>query len=213
MFWRNRKEDKSDIRDYHNIEKGDHLIRWTTLYLYPVQIHGVCLSATNDRIVLVDFGLAANKHTCDQQIEGLFDRSLQDLLDHEDQALMAAAEKHKNDKVGPERISILTLTEPEEIRQWKKINYGEEVTKENKWWTWKRKEKNTTFIDETASSEDTQEASAVVPKLPKSDPTNIVLARLRYLLTNPRTLPPHHLLFSNSECIAVWVKTGRFSTL
>ncbi len=26
-------------------------------------------------------------------------------------------------------------------------------------------------------------------------------------------LPPYHVFFSNSECIAVWCKTGRWSTL
>jgi len=49
--------------------------------------------------------------------------------------------------------------------------------------------------------------------LPKSDPTYLVLSRVRYLLTNPKELPPHHILFSNSECIAVFCKTGRWSTL
>ena len=28
-----------------------------------------------------------------------------------------------------------------------------------------------------------------------------------------RVLPPYHLFYANSECIAVWCKTGRFSTL
>jgi hypothetical protein len=29
---------------------------------------------------------------------------------------------------------------------------------------------------------------------------------------HPEMLPPHHVIFSNSECIAVWCKTGRWST-
>lgn len=53
------------------------------------------------------------------------------------------------------------------------------------------------------------------PRLPKSDPPAIVLSRVRFLLSEDgeSTLPPHHLLFANSECIAVWCKTGRFSTI
>ena len=68
-------------------------------------------------------------------------------------------------------------------------------------------------------------------RLPKSDPPALVLARLRFLLehaeaesahnntNNEKTttptplLPPHHIFYANSECIAVWVKTGHWSTL
>ncbi len=57
------------------------------------------------------------------------------------------------------------------------------------------------------------------PKLPKSDPRKIVLARTIYILDqqdlpeSEQTLPPYHILYSNSECLAVWCKTGKFSTL
>jgi len=56
-------------------------------------------------------------------------------------------------------------------------------------------------------------------KLPKSDPRKIVLARTKYILAqqdlpeSESTLPPYHVLYSNSECLAVWCKTGTFSTL
>jgi len=57
------------------------------------------------------------------------------------------------------------------------------------------------------------------PKLPKSDPRKIVLARTQYILDqqelpkSEQSLPPYHILYSNSECLAVWCKTGNFSTL
>jgi uncharacterized membrane protein YecN with MAPEG domain len=57
------------------------------------------------------------------------------------------------------------------------------------------------------------------PKLPKSDPRAIVLARVRFILAeqdkpeNESSLPKYHILYSNSECLAVWCKTGKFSTL
>ncbi|KAL7435459.1 hypothetical protein ACHAXH_006532 [Discostella pseudostelligera] len=78
-------------------------------------------------------------------------------------------------------------------------------------------------------------------RLPMADPPMLVLARLRFLLeygeepfpplpnnddeadknsrrrrsktTRSNLLPPHHLLYANSECIAVFCKTGRWSTL
>ena len=57
------------------------------------------------------------------------------------------------------------------------------------------------------------------PKLPKSDPQKIVLARVHFILEQQDVppsnsyLPPYHVLYSNSECLAVWCKTGTFSTL
>lgn len=49
--------------------------------------------------------------------------------------------------------------------------------------------------------------------LPKSDSAKIVLARTHFILENEDLLPPYHVFYSNSECIAVWCKTGRWSTL
>lgn len=50
-------------------------------------------------------------------------------------------------------------------------------------------------------------------ELPKSDSANLVLARTHFVLENEGLLPPYHVFYSNSECIAVWCKTGRWSTL
>lgn len=50
--------------------------------------------------------------------------------------------------------------------------------------------------------------------LPRSDPAILVLARTRFVLEyGEDVLPPYHIINSNSECIAVWCKTGRWSTL
>jgi len=50
--------------------------------------------------------------------------------------------------------------------------------------------------------------------LPRSDPATLVLARTRFILEHgENVLPPYHIINSNSECIAVWCKTGRWSTL
>ncbi len=51
-------------------------------------------------------------------------------------------------------------------------------------------------------------------ELPRSDPAVLVLARTRFILEHgEEILPPYHIINSNSECIAVWCKTGRWSTL
>lgn len=234
MFWKLKKEKDDEMAFHHNIGKGDHLIRWTSVLLWPVQVHAVCISACQDSITVVDFGLTAKSKKANaidhQQDENV---PLEEMvLDQEDRALIDAAAKQKDKMVGPDRISILTLTEEKDIRRWKKVEYGEEINKKkNKWWFWKKhktdeeedcnnypngSEEEADSCNEpqsTAEEHSTVAAAAPVPKLPKSDPTNIVLARLRYLLENPQVLPPHHILFSNSECIAVWVKTGKWSTL
>ena len=50
-------------------------------------------------------------------------------------------------------------------------------------------------------------------ELPKSDSAKLVLARTNFILEHEDLLPPYHVFYSNSECIAVWCKTGRWSTL
>lgn len=68
--------------------------------------------------------------------------------------------------------------------------------------------------DETPEREkSTKQAATQIQELPQSDPVEIVLARANFCLENMDLLPPYHVFFSNSECIAVWCKTGRWSTL
>jgi len=67
-----------------------------------------------------------------------------------------------------------------------------------------------------AAASSTTSSSTKEPrrKLPKSDPPKLVLARTRFLLEHgENVLPPYHILNSNSECIAVFCKTGVWSTL
>jgi hypothetical protein len=69
--------------------------------------------------------------------------------------------------------------------------------------------------DDVKADEDSESG----PKLPKSDHRSIVLARVRFILAeqdkkeSESCLPPYHIFYSNSECIAVWCKTGKFCTL
>lgn len=230
-------------------------------------MHGIVLSAGCDIVTIVDFGASNAKSQKNNKITE--SQELEDMIDREDQAMVEACEKHRKEHLGAGRIHIITLTEETEIKRWKKVNYGEALKKNWRWW--KKADTNikvekiktessgegqpegvleaTTVsalhVDDEILSTDlhpkrpsswwgckdaqdetriqsSQEESKLgqesetqqkVPSLPKSDPEHLVLSRVRYLLNNPQELPPHHILFSNSECIAVWCKTGRWSTL
>jgi len=77
----------------------------------------------------------------------------------------------------------------------------------------------TISTDQSYDDDRQQDSEKEEPKLPKSDPRQIVLARTRFVLgeqdksEDDSYLPPYHILYSNSECLAVWCKTGKFSTL
>jgi len=61
---------------------------------------------------------------------------------------------------------------------------------------------------------DSKEQPNTPDNLPRSDPPILVLARTKFILEHGESvLPPYHIINSNSECIAVWCKTGRWSTL
>lgn len=63
-------------------------------------------------------------------------------------------------------------------------------------------------------AENSEKKPTSVEDLPRSDPPVLVLARTRFILEHGENiLPPYHIINSNSECIAVWCKTGRWSTL
>mmetsp|Transcript_13814 Transcript_13814/g.18494 ORF Transcript_13814/g.18494 Transcript_13814/m.18494 type:complete len:314 (+) Transcript_13814:80-1021(+) len=193
--WRHQKKTEETSKK-HNFEKGDHVIRWTHLLLYPIQVHGIVLSAGEDIVTIVDFGLAGNANTSriNDAKENLDEKKAlkERTIDCEDVVMVEACKSAQLD-----RVSIVSLTEPEELKPWKKVNYEKSSLNKN-WWS-------------RGSIEKENEEEQTL--LPSSDPPNLVIARVRYLLTNPSVLPKHHLLFSNSECIAVWCKTSRWSTL
>jgi hypothetical protein len=292
----------------HGLLKGDHVVRWSHVMLYPVQVHGIVLSALPGVVTIVDFGLAANPKAKDSknthttitaESNGTNDDAssrLEDLVTPEDRGLVDAFKKYQQEidsspdenHMHYDRINILALSDEKDIKQWKKVDYGEALTNEtSKKWNWWFKSSASSSVSEddidkrrltnndvtvdandaTSDQEDnnishsneknlndvgekciitsfpTKEESKAstsplrtsklsqsatttitsttpknqskrnIPELPKSDPVNIVLSRVRFLLHNPQYLPPHHIFFSNSECIAVWCKTGRWSTL
>lgn len=280
----------------HNLEPGDHVLRWTNLLLYPIQIHGIVLSAGAGMVTIIDFGLSSSGGKGQPRIEEV--------------------DQHVRDR----RLNIITLTQQKEVEQWKKVNYGGSILSAGKWakiTSWfRRKEgkqqtppplminedttsingEDSTIGDGKTNHQDQRESQGLdqlttsseeppgapppdeifalqkmetegilswlqeqdseeegsdrkerlgledsdnndkvgkaccsknggsecesnksnkAPQLPKSDPPSIVLSRVRFLLSaeGGDALPPHHILYANSECIAVWCKTGRFSTL
>eukprot|EP00934_Nitzschia_sp_Nitz4_P008397 Nitzschia sp. Nitz4//scaffold1_size375055//355515//362632//NITZ4_000342-RA/size375055-processed-gene-0.397-mRNA-1//1//CDS//3329541243//8387//frame0 len=260
------KESDSSRND-HGLVPGDHVLRWTNIFVMPIQVHGVVVSAGPNLVTIVNFGYSSSQPTEDIEVEEL-DTTV------------------KRDN----RLNIVVLSDPNEIKRWKIVHYGDPVTSPGVWENLKSMFRDSpvveemdlpkeatkklsvheddgqmqTQVEETAvrkeggdqtesrtnsidselddsatacssddsialdpnqinqsasktflGGENTKKAPTELPKLPKSDPPSIVLARVRFLLEEKgqSTLPKHHLLFANSECIAVWCKTGRFSTL
>jgi hypothetical protein len=223
----------SEITPTHDLKRGDHVIRWTYVYIYPIQIHGIVLSSGYDIVTICDFGLSGvkSKPFSDKKEKNVDideDAELEDMIDIEDKAMIDACETHKRESGTYDRINIITLVEEKEIKRWRKVNYGEPLGSKLSWNWWRKDNPKDDIIQESPKDEnsiqndsnhDVEQKSLEnpvkkeLPKLQKSDPVAIVLARVRYLLSHQKDLPPHHLFFSNSECMAVWCKTGRWSTL
>ena len=143
------------------------------------------------------------------------DAALEDVVSQKDRDMMKVCEKYTGENKN--RVHILSITDMKDIEQWKKVDYGKSIKKGFKWW-WKSDDKHTPNndgenIEAEPSSDEKPPKNMQPPELPSSDPTSLVLSRVRYILHVPSVLPPHNLFHSNSECIAVWCKTGRWSTL
>jgi hypothetical protein len=251
----------SEITAIHDLKRGDHVIRWTYVYIYPIQIHGIVLSAGHDIVTICDFGLSGvkskpSRNKKDKQVDVNEHADLEDMVDMEDKAMIDACEAHKRESGTYDRINVITLVEEKDIKRWRRVKYGEALTSKASWKWWGKdntteqmngvpheqvqNECETEVIDDKSREIMPQEppiskdlvqnggdcpnhemelksienqSRKELPKLQKSDPVAIVLARVRYLLSHQKDLPPHHLFFSNSECMAVWCKTGRWSTL
>merc|ERR1719457_397331 len=121
-------------------------MRWSNILIYPVQVHGIVLSASSDIITIVDFGLTATKSQKNNKISE--SENLEDMVNQEDKAMVDACEQYRKDNVGKERINILTLSGEKEINRWKKVNYGEELKKQKDWRWWKKSDDRTSTIDD-----------------------------------------------------------------
>eukprot|EP00557_Chaetoceros_sp_GSL56_P001956 CAMPEP_0176493518 /NCGR_PEP_ID=MMETSP0200_2-20121128/9590_1 /TAXON_ID=947934 /ORGANISM="Chaetoceros sp., Strain GSL56" /LENGTH=357 /DNA_ID=CAMNT_0017891183 /DNA_START=20 /DNA_END=1090 /DNA_ORIENTATION=- len=145
----------------HDLERGDHVIRWTTILIYPFQVHGIVLSAGPNIVTIVDFGLTATKSQREDGSKETFDqdKQLEDRLDHEDKTMIKTCEEHRKKHKGKDRVHIVTLVDEKEIRQWKKVHYGESLQKQQNWRWWKRREEH---VEEGVTTSSTTET---VPSL------------------------------------------------
>lgn len=223
-------KEKDSNRFEHDFMTGDHIFRWEMIVcppvIYPIQIHGIVLEAGRNALLVADFGLTGYGRKKGEDFNHADDRHANMVLEQW---------RKLRPKDVNQRLNIVTLTDPLEIRKWFKANYEESRHGS----TGKKLKKITNFMSKlrmrTQSSDgspkSTHSGSTVLdesdhrptteasPKkenkepLPKSDPREIVLARAHFLLEHEHVLPPYHIFFSNSECIAVWCKTGRWSTL
>jgi len=237
-------ESKDLDRFEHELTAGDHIFRWEMIVcppvIYPIQIHGIVLEAGRNCVVIADFGLTG------------YGRKEGDDFNHADadrnsNAILAAWKKLRPKE--DQRLNVVTVTNPLDIRKWTKANYEESFFKRG---ASTKKFNLSNFLGKLKtspsfggggddSSSRTAEDSASLKEqqtspsgksgknsdhahqhhhqqppreLPKSDPKEIVLARANFLLEyGEEILPPYHVFYSNSECIAVWCKTGRWSTL
>jgi hypothetical protein len=236
---------KSTERFEHDFHAADHIYRWEMIVvppvIYPIQIHGIVLEAGRNCVVVADFGLTGYSRQQGNEFHHVDDT-------HSMTEAVLAAFKKLRPTQQDQRLHILTLIDPKEIRKWTKAGYDQDsflyqakhhakaFEKVSSWFGKMRINKSSHHNDDSQSSytetsyegdhpvvkiTDTAESS---PKshyktkqanqvLPQSDPPEIVLERAHFLLEHMNVLPPYHVFYSNSECIAVWCKTGRWSTL
>jgi len=119
------KESESELRE-HEFEAGEHIIRWEILALppvgYPIQIHGIVLEAGKNCVIIADFGM-----TSYGQKEGntttIPDANLED---HHNEGYLPESVMAAWEKVRPkekQRLNVLALTDPYEIKKWSKVKY------------------------------------------------------------------------------------------
>ncbi len=232
----------------HGLVEGDHVIRWKMLgYLYPIQIHGIVLSTGPDIVTIVDFGLTSVK--CYDKV-GNFDEEAEIKVNKYNKTRRRMNVVTLADEKEIKKWSKVRYGEEVEIKvhnKWDQENAATEGSSQPQGLEMEKDEGRQDDIDDDqpiqssssrwlCSSRESADSSTKkkksILKLPNSDPSKLVLSRLRFLLEYgeeafpppredqldqqkniPTLLPPHHLLYANSECIAVWVKTGHWSTL
>ena len=119
--------DEEEEPKLHDLEAGDHIVRWTHIALYPVQVHGIVLSAGPDIVTLVDFGVASqSKSSADKKVGPASTDDVEAATDKEAREVTRAAGG------GDRRLEIITITDEKDIRRWKKVNYGAKVPGESR---------------------------------------------------------------------------------
>ena len=203
------EDEEEEEPKLHDLEAGDHIVRWTHIALYPVQVHGIVLSAGPDIVTLVHFGVASqSKSSADKKVGPASE-------DNDDVEAAAATDREAREVTkaaggGDRRLEIITITDEKDIRRWKKVNYGAKVpgesrlrrlmssiipvggggkAKAEKEATASAKEERDADI--SSSSAEEGKAKEAKMEMPDSDPKGIVLARVRFEIEK---IPPHLIL-------------------
>jgi len=148
----------------HDLQAGDHVIRWTQVLMYPIQVHGIVLSVGEGIVTLVDFGLSApppssSKGQTEQEATCEADQIMH-ACEEGTQGNRGVNHHSKNTSSNEnqlQRAQILVLLEEHDIKKWKRVDYGEERVSMNDleddtdtglptsdqgkgekkyWWTW-----------------------------------------------------------------------------
>jgi hypothetical protein len=226
----------------HNLQAGDHVFRWTSIVIYPIQVHGIVLSTGEGIVTIVDFGLTAPppKSKDETHVDRDVDKVVEQCQSYHQKVVTDDKLSDMQDQL--RRFSIVILSEEKEIKQWKRVDYGEirintnddsnKDTNKRSWWPWFSHNDSIrleTVAESSSCSEDdpmsrssterqpdSNEDKTCTTNLPssqniinpstnklevppsRSDPTFLVLARVRFLMMHPETLPPHHVIYSNS---------------
>mmetsp|Transcript_32998 Transcript_32998/g.72376 ORF Transcript_32998/g.72376 Transcript_32998/m.72376 type:complete len:462 (+) Transcript_32998:175-1560(+) len=119
-------DDGVDPDRTHDLEAGDHVVRWTHIALYPIQVHGIVLSAGPELVTLVDFGIASQSRSSTDRSFGPSASAADDeaagaVADEEARAVASATGSDR-------RLEIITLTEEKDIKRWRKVNYGSSLS-------------------------------------------------------------------------------------
>ncbi|CAB9509840.1 expressed unknown protein [Seminavis robusta] len=119
----------------HAFVPGDHVIRWEMLpIVWPIQIHGIVLETSKDYVSICDFGLTAEprhdlKETEQQAAAAAEEEAKEETKDEKintNKKLLAAWDRVKPpDNTKKERITVHIITTQDELKAWKKVNYGQ----------------------------------------------------------------------------------------
>ena len=129
------------------------------------------------------------------------------------------AQKHAIVTTAKDDLLIITDFYPNRIAGSKKKSAPRLLLKEieqKEWSSWKKVQYDAGFLARNIHR------SGTCTSVP-SDFSRMILARVRFLLDHdcnqddsaalPSIIPSYHVLKSNSECVAVWCTTGRWTTL
>jgi len=173
---------------------GDHVYVWHIPGMS--QYHGLIVHVQDEMVTILD----CNSLLCDTPTP-------QYKREHDDKQKASSEEDEASSESGKQtvgsdvkdKVKHHTISFPEGTE---KYLYVENIHKTR----WKKVHYSAGWLRRQLQFSGTAVALA-------SDPHGLILARVHFLLENKDLVPPFHVFKSNSECVAVWCKTGMWSTL